>query len=738
MRLSRAALCAALLAATAAGPATAARSLLAADPTAAATATPDGFNDPTAALARLDPDVLATITGTGTPRDPEASVKGTGPASKSAGDYQAPVEMALGARAPSDRQSVAQVNEAAPVFQIPTKDGLVEARPALSVQGAGSGPASAAVGAPSADPAALAASAAVASPGYGTAGYIPPNNPAFAAGAPAPALAALLADATAAAAPAAAAMAARQAAMDASVPVFANDAAQPPEATGVKPSAAAVALAAGGALPASAAAVVPAAQAQPAAPAAAATQPAPAAATAAGATAAPAGVLAVPPPAGGGGSSAAAASDNGGRPATLNTAPNAPDGGGKAAAGGGGPPDASAGNNGAGAVAAKGIDNTSGQVLGTVGGTTLNLLLGGRVATPFFGTGFNLCVDRYFGSFPKVGVVIPNPVAWLLPEILDVAGTLKATVDLPLGGKTAPEGARVTPTSDGFVIWLPSSAFPLLKGGGGQSVWVGPHASMHAPCSHKRPLLLTPPSPPFSPPLPPSPSLSCLAHSPTHPAGRVWVPLRSAAGPAVRRRLWVRPAQVDVHDRLCAGVRGGGARAERGRANGQRRGACVGGWFGGRRGVFVIFHEKGRERGLLFNWSVWGWLFLRCSCGAGRERERESGESRAGRHEDEFCFCLFEAEVEEKHETCICHQKNSLKNARRRRDPAAPCPARRLAQQLGRYCPAPGQRRRGEQCFWAGAFEQQHRGVLLSDLDHLSTPTPRPPARPARTPGRRP
>jgi len=453
MRLSRAALCAALLAA--AGPASTAarRSLL--EGTAASASSPDGY-DPNA-LARLDPDVLATITGTGTPRDPQAAVQGGGAAPKGGGsasaatdaDYQAPVELDLARRDPSDRRSVAQVNEAAPVFKIPTAGGVVEARPALSVQGAGGGgPGAGVAAAPAADPASLAA-AAVASPGYGTAGYVPPNNPAFAAGAPAPALAALLADAAAAAAPAAADLAARQAAMDAFVPKFANDAAQPPEATAAKPSAAAVALAADSALPAVAAPQAGAAVAAPAVPATATAQPA---------AGTPAGVLSVPPPVSGAGSSAAAASDNGGRPVTLNAAPNAPDGGGKAPAGG----DASAGNTASGAVAAKGIDNTSGQVLGTVGGTTLNLLLGGRVATPFFGTGFNLCVDRYFGSFPKVGVVIPNPVAWMLPEILDVAGTLKATIDLPLGGKTAPEGARVTPTSDGFVIWLPSSEFAIF------------------------------------------------------------------------------------------------------------------------------------------------------------------------------------------------------------------------------------------------------------------------------------
>ena len=108
-------------------------------------------------------------------------------------------------------------------------------------------------------------------------------------------------------------------------------------------------------------------------------------------------------------------------------------------------------------MSAKGLDNPVGQVInGNVGGTTLNLLVGARTATPFFGTGFNLCVDRYFGSFPKVGIVVPNPVAWLLPEIIDIGNGISATLELPAAGINAPAGARVTSTSDGFVIWLPS------------------------------------------------------------------------------------------------------------------------------------------------------------------------------------------------------------------------------------------------------------------------------------------
>ena len=52
--------------------------------------------------------------------------------------------------------------------------------------------------------------------------------------------------------------------------------------------------------------------------------------------------------------------------------------------------------------------------------------------------------------------MIPNPIAWLLPEIIDIGNGIQATLDLPAAGVTAPAGARVTSTSDGFVIWLPS------------------------------------------------------------------------------------------------------------------------------------------------------------------------------------------------------------------------------------------------------------------------------------------
>jgi hypothetical protein len=65
--------------------------------------------------------------------------------------------------------------------------------------------------------------------------------------------------------------------------------------------------------------------------------------------------------------------------------------------------------------------------------------------------------DRFVGSFPKVGIVIPNPVAWLIPEFSDLAHNLQTTLDVPVPGDGAPLGSRIAPTSDGFVIWLPSA-----------------------------------------------------------------------------------------------------------------------------------------------------------------------------------------------------------------------------------------------------------------------------------------
>ena len=67
-----------------------------------------------------------------------------------------------------------------------------------------------------------------------------------------------------------------------------------------------------------------------------------------------------------------------------------------------------------------------------------------------------MCIaDSYFGSFPKVGVVVPSPAAWLLPEFQDLSSQLTTTLNLP---EVAGSGVSAEPTGDGFLIWLPSSA----------------------------------------------------------------------------------------------------------------------------------------------------------------------------------------------------------------------------------------------------------------------------------------
>lgn len=71
-----------------------------------------------------------------------------------------------------------------------------------------------------------------------------------------------------------------------------------------------------------------------------------------------------------------------------------------------------------------------------------------------------LRADRYFGSFPKVGIVIPNAAAWLLPEFQEIGNALNMVVDMPT---ILPHGTRVDTTSDGFLIWLPSSASTHLQ-----------------------------------------------------------------------------------------------------------------------------------------------------------------------------------------------------------------------------------------------------------------------------------
>ncbi|BDA41090.1 hypothetical protein COCOBI_01-7450 [Coccomyxa sp. Obi] len=100
--------------------------------------------------------------------------------------------------------------------------------------------------------------------------------------------------------------------------------------------------------------------------------------------------------------------------------------------------------------AVQGASALDGEV---ITGDYISAVVGVRIATPFFGTGFNFCIDRYFGSFPKVGIVIPNAAAWLLPEFQDLANVLEHTLDLPT---ILPHGARVDPTADGFLLWLPT------------------------------------------------------------------------------------------------------------------------------------------------------------------------------------------------------------------------------------------------------------------------------------------
>ena len=92
-------------------------------------------------------------------------------------------------------------------------------------------------------------------------------------------------------------------------------------------------------------------------------------------------------------------------------------------------------------------------------GAVIQFLFGFRIATPFFGTGFNFCVDRYWGSFPKVGIVIPNAAAWLLPDLAKLFadnGGIQANLELPAAGAGLPAGAQAEQSSDGFVVWLPS------------------------------------------------------------------------------------------------------------------------------------------------------------------------------------------------------------------------------------------------------------------------------------------
>ena len=68
--------------------------------------------------------------------------------------------------------------------------------------------------------------------------------------------------------------------------------------------------------------------------------------------------------------------------------------------------------------------------------------------------------DRFFGSFPKVGIVIPNAAVWLLPDFYELGNALNMVIDVPT---ILPHGTRIDTTSDGFLLWLPSSAPALPR-----------------------------------------------------------------------------------------------------------------------------------------------------------------------------------------------------------------------------------------------------------------------------------
>ena len=70
-----------------------------------------------------------------------------------------------------------------------------------------------------------------------------------------------------------------------------------------------------------------------------------------------------------------------------------------------------------------------------------------------------MLADRYFGSFPKVGIVIPNIGQWLLPELQDIAKTLQTTLQLPPDA-TIGHGSTLEPPSDGLLITFPTGTRP--------------------------------------------------------------------------------------------------------------------------------------------------------------------------------------------------------------------------------------------------------------------------------------
>ncbi len=91
-------------------------------------------------------------------------------------------------------------------------------------------------------------------------------------------------------------------------------------------------------------------------------------------------------------------------------------------------------------------------------------------------TGGRARADRYFGSFPKVGIVIPNPSVTVLPELQDLTARLATTLLLPPNGQL-PNGLSLQPDSDGFLIFLPSGARPCPAA----HIWsTHARASMHS------------------------------------------------------------------------------------------------------------------------------------------------------------------------------------------------------------------------------------------------------------------
>ena len=82
-----------------------------------------------------------------------------------------------------------------------------------------------------------------------------------------------------------------------------------------------------------------------------------------------------------------------------------------------------------------------------------------------------MLADRYFGSFPKVGIVIPNIGQWLLPELQDLAKTLQTTLQLPPDA-TIGHGFTLEPSSDGLLITFPTGVLTCST----------THTQVAAPC----------------------------------------------------------------------------------------------------------------------------------------------------------------------------------------------------------------------------------------------------------------